>query len=76
MKIPKKDLGKLKRIIIEELMREAAKRRPDGWLPSTAKNLHLDKPFSAGGWPEGEYDPPVNVQIKKYFKDLGLLEEE
>jgi len=62
---------------LRELIREVAKRRPDGWLPSTAKNLHLDKKFkSAGGWPEGEYDPPVNVRISNYLKSLGLLDED
>jgi len=45
---------------------------------ATVKSLHLDKPFSVGGWPKGKHQgwvkgPPVNVQIKNYFKEMGLL---
>jgi len=60
---------------LRELVKEVSKRRPDGYLPSTAKNLYLDREFkSVGGWPEGEYDPPVNVRISNYLKSLGLLD--
>ena len=63
--------------LISEVKNAKKKRRPDGYLPSTDANLHLDKPFkSAGGWPEGEYDPPVNVRISNYLKSLGLLGED
>ncbi len=58
---------------LRQLIRELKKRRPDGFLPSDDESLYLDKPFSSGGWPEGEYDPPVNVQISKYLKSMGLL---
>jgi hypothetical protein len=42
---------------------------------ATRKNLHLDKPTSHGGWPEGEYDPPVNDRIYGYLKSMGLIRE-
>ena len=58
---------------LRQLIRELKKRRPDGFLPSDDESRYLDKPFSAGGWPEGDYDPPVNVQISKYLKSMGLL---
>ena len=38
---------------LRQLIRELKKRRPDGFLPSDDESLYLDKPFSAGGWPEG-----------------------
>ena len=41
----------------------------------TEKNLHLDKPSSHGGWPTGEYDPPVNKQISAWLKSMKLLKE-
>lgn len=60
---------------LRQLVKEVSKRRPDGYLPSTAKNLYLDREFkSVGGWPEGEYNPPVNVRISNYLKSLGLLD--
>lgn len=42
---------------------------------ATRKNLHLDKPTSHGGWPEGEYDPPVKDRIYGYLKSMGLIQE-
>jgi len=44
------------------------------YVPATKKNLYLDRPMQIGGWPEGEYDPPVQDRISKYFKDMGLME--
>ena len=41
----------------------------------TEKNLYLDKPSTHGGWPEGEYDPPVNKQISNWLKSMKLLKE-
>lgn len=44
------------------------------------KDLHLDKPTSHGGWPDGHpggyTDPetPVNVQISNYLEQMGLLD--
>src|SRR6056300_10908 len=49
---------------------------------NTIKDLYLDRPTSHGGWPgghSGSYrDPntPVNKQIEKFLKDLGLLDDE
>ena len=51
-------------------------RPEESYQKATAKNLHLDKPMSIGGWPEGEYDPPVNVRLTKWYKEMGLMEEE
>jgi len=45
------------------------------------KALHLDKPTSHGGWPDGhsgsftDPDTPVNVQISKWLIDMGLAED-
>lgn len=42
---------------------------------ATRKNMFLDRPTSHGGWPEGEYDPPVNDRIYNYLKSMGLMSE-
>jgi hypothetical protein len=70
--------GKMKITVgqLRDLIREIKKRRPDGFLPANDKNLYLDRPFSVGGWPEGEYDPPVNVRISNYLKSMGLLDRD
>ncbi len=39
------------------------------------KNMFLDRPTSHGGWPEGEYDPPVNDRIYNYLHSMGLIQE-
>jgi hypothetical protein len=39
------------------------------------KNMFLDRPTSHGGWPEGEYDPPVNDRIYDYLRSMGLMNE-
>tara|TARA_B100001123_G_C14962143_1_gene888115 strand:- start:80 stop:391 length:312 start_codon:yes stop_codon:yes gene_type:complete len=60
--------------------KSVAGSQPDeSYEKATVKALHLDKPFNVGGWPKGRYQgwtagPPVNVQIKNYFKKMGLLE--
>lgn len=38
--------------------------------------MHLDKPSSHGGWPEGEYEPSVNDQISSWFKSMKMMETE
>jgi len=49
---------------------------------NTIKDLYLDRPTSHGGWPgghSGSYrDPktPVNKQIEKFLKDLGLIDDD
>ena len=46
------------------------------------KKLHLDKPTSHGGWPDGHSgsyrDPktPVNKQLTKFLSDMGLLDDD
>ena len=48
---------------------------------NTLKDLHLDKPTSHGGWPEGkpggytDPDTPVNKQIAKYLEAMGLIDD-
>ena len=42
---------------------------------ATRKNMFLDRPTSHGGWPEGEYDPPVNDRIYNYLKSMGMIQE-
>ena len=46
------------------------------------KDLHLDKPTSHGDWPHGhsggylDNKTPVNKQIEKFLKDMGLLDDD
>ena len=42
---------------------------------ATRKNMFLDRPTSHGGWPEGEYDPPVKDRIYNYLHSMGLIQE-
>lgn len=46
----------------------------ESYQKSTPQNLHLDKPTMHGGWPEGEYDPPVKDRLLKWYKDMGMME--
>lgn len=63
-------------------MKKSKKNRYAGSQPEeryglgTRKSLYLDRPTSHGGWPEGEYDPPINDRIFNYLKDMGLVQEE
>lgn len=43
---------------------------------ATRKNMFLDRPTSHGGWPAGEYDPPVNDRIYNYLRSMGLMTNE
>ena len=43
---------------------------------ATRKNMFLDRPTSHGGWPEGEYDPPINDRIYNYLHSMGLISEQ
>lgn len=43
---------------------------------ATRKNMYLDRPTSHGGWPEGEYDPPVNDRIYNYLRSMSLMTNE
>jgi len=42
---------------------------------ATRKNMFLDRPTAHGGWPEGEYDPPVNDRIYNYLRSMGMIQE-
>lgn len=62
-------------------MKKTRKNRYAGSQPEeryglgTRKSLYLDRPTSHGGWPEGEYDPPINDRIYDYLKSMGLVQE-
>ena len=43
---------------------------------ATRKNMFLDRPTSHGGWPVGEYDPPINDRIYNYLHSMGLISEQ
>jgi len=60
---------KIRKIILEEL---SSKYGATGFEKANKKNLFLDRPTSHGGWPEGEYDPPIRDVIYNYLKSLGL----
>ena len=63
------------RIILEKADKPLAGSRPeDGYSPATRKNMFLDRPMMIGGWPEGEYDPPVEDRLMKWYKEMGLME--
>ena len=63
----------LRKMIREELERALEVSNPDKtYEPPSPKSLMLDRPTQHGGWPEGEYDPPVNKQILDWLKDMGL----
>ena len=72
----------LLREYIREIIREGRKTSSSGshpdqrYVKATDSNLFLDRPTSHGGWPEGEYDPPVRKRISSYLKSLGLLESD
>ncbi len=46
----------------------------ESYRKATEKNLYLDRPTMHGGWPEGEYDPPVKDRLLKWYKDMGMME--
>ena len=48
----------------------------ESYQKANKKNMHLDKPSSHGGWPEGEYEPSVNDQISSWFKSMKMMETE
>ena len=77
MIITEKNLRKIIRKILSE--KRKRKKRKDKSKQKSIKNLMLDKPFTTGGWPDGEDrgwlpgSDPVNVQIRDYLDSLGLL---
>lgn len=48
----------------------------------TIRDLHLDKPTSHGGWPDGkpggyvDPDTPVYKQIANYLDAMGLIDDD
>ncbi len=48
----------------------------ESYKKASVKNLYLDKDTMHGGWPEGEYEPPVNKQISDWLKSMSLMEDE
>ena len=48
----------------------------ESYVKGTKKNLFLDKPSTHGGWPKGEYDPPVMKQISGWLEKMEMLESE
>ena len=64
------------RIMQESAKKPVAGSQPDQrYVPATKKNMFLDRPMQIGGWPEGEYDPPIQDRLSDYFKDMGLMTE-
>lgn len=47
----------------------------DHYLPATRARMFLDRPTSHGGWPEGEYDPPVRDRIYGWYKKMKMMPE-
>ena len=45
------------------------------YAPATRKKMFLDRPTSHGGWPEGEYDPPVRDRIYGWYKKMKMMPE-
>ncbi len=46
------------------------------YAPATRKSMHLDKPTSHGGWPSGEYDPPVKDRLYNWYKKMKMMPEQ
>ena len=71
----------IRKIIFEDKKRrrKKKKKKKNDSKQQSIKNLMLDRPFSTGGWPDGEDrgwlpdSKPVNKQIKDYLDDMGLL---
>lgn len=66
-------------LLIESIKEKEMKKKKS--TKKTIKDLHLDKPTSHGGWPDGKpggyTDPntPVYKQIAKYLEDMGLVDD-
>lgn len=45
------------------------------YVPATREKMFLDRPTSHGGWPEGEYDPPVRDRIYGWYKKMKMMPE-
>ena len=66
-------------LLLQEKKKRKKKRKYAGSYPEdtyqagTEKNLYLDRSSTHGGWPEGEYDPPVMKQISKWLKSMKMM---
>lgn len=47
----------------------------ENYVPATRKRMFLDRPTSHGGWPEGEYDPPVADRLYSWYKKMKMMPE-
>jgi hypothetical protein len=45
------------------------------YAPATREKMFLDRPTSHGGWPEGEYDPPIRDRIYGWYKKMKMMPE-
>ena len=77
--ITEKEIRTLIRNALQEKRKKKKRKKKTSRKKQAEKDLMLDKPFNVGGWPEGKHqgwlpDPrPVNVQIRDYLDDMGLL---
>ena len=55
--------------LIKEYIKCILEQKP--YVKGTTKNLYLDRPFKS----YVKYGDPVNVQITRFLKGLGLLDE-
>jgi hypothetical protein len=46
----------------------------DSYEIGNVKNLMLNRKSTHGGWPEGEYDPPVMTRIANWLKDMEMID--
>jgi hypothetical protein len=73
------ELRKAIRAILAEGKKKRRKKKKNSSKQKSIKALMLDKPFTTGGWPAGKdrgwlpNSKPVNVQVKDYLDDLGMI---
>lgn len=53
----------------------AGSQPEEQYAPATREKMFLDRPTSHGGWPEGEYDPPVKDRIYGWYKKMKMMPE-
>ena len=52
----------------------AGSRPEENYKGAKPEDLYLDRPMSIGGWPEGEYDPPIQDRLVNWYKSMGMME--
>ena len=73
------EIRRMIRQILLEAKKKKKKKKKKNSTKQAEKDLMLDKPFNVGGWPKGKHQGwlpdsrPVNVQIRGYLDDMGLL---